>query len=76
MPQATRSTVPNRFTKTGRALFWPSARITFSNKIAGPPAARTNLGKTERREQRADLRDHETRSGAAREPYRCRREHT
>ena len=36
MPQATRSTVPNRLTSTGIALRAPSAWIAFSNSTAGP----------------------------------------
>ena len=37
-PMATRLTVPNRLTRQGMDERSPSARITFSNSTAGPPA--------------------------------------
>ena len=39
MPQATRSTVPNRLTSTGISERVPSALMTFSNSTAGPFSA-------------------------------------
>ena len=39
MPQATRSTVPNRLTSTGMPKALPSSRTTFSNSTAGPCSA-------------------------------------
>ena len=43
MPQATRSTVPNRLTRTGISEGWPSARRGFSNSTAGPPSANSRV---------------------------------
>ena len=43
MPQATRSTVPNRLTSTGMSERVPSARTTFSNSTAGPFSASSRV---------------------------------
>ncbi len=43
MPQATRSTVPNKLTSTGIVLLPPFSRTTFSNSTAGPASARSRV---------------------------------
>ena len=43
IPQATRSTVPNRLTSTGMPYAAPSSRLTFSNSTAGPPSASSRV---------------------------------
>ena len=43
MPQATRSTVPNRLTSTGIGIAPGVSRTIFSNKTAGPPSASSRV---------------------------------